>query len=56
MVIDLAHTFGMEVVAEGVENKKQAEQLKEMGCDMAQGYYFARPLTSEALSEFLLTK
>jgi EAL domain-containing protein (putative c-di-GMP-specific phosphodiesterase class I) len=56
MVIDLAHTFGMEVVAEGVENKKQAEQLEEMGCDMAQGYYFARPLPSETLSEFLLTK
>jgi EAL domain-containing protein (putative c-di-GMP-specific phosphodiesterase class I) len=54
MVIDLAHTFGMEIVAEGVENKKQAEQLKEMGCDMAQGYYFARPLPPEELSEFLL--
>ena len=56
MVIDLAHKFGMEIVAEGVENKKQAEQLKEMGCDMAQGYYFARPLPPEALSEFLLTR
>ncbi len=56
MVIDLAHAFGMEVVAEGVESKKQAEQLKEMGCDMAQGYYFARPLPPEALSEFLLAR
>ena len=56
MVIDLAHTFGMEVVAEGVENEKQAEQLKEMSCDMAQGYYFARPLPPEALSEFLLAR
>jgi diguanylate cyclase (GGDEF)-like protein/PAS domain S-box-containing protein len=56
MVIDLAHTCGMEVVAEGVESKKQAEQLKEMGCDMAQGYYFARPLPPEALSEFLLAR
>jgi diguanylate cyclase (GGDEF)-like protein/PAS domain S-box-containing protein len=56
MVIDLAHTFGMEAVAEGVESKKQAEQLKEMGCDMAQGYYFARPLPPEALSEFLLAR
>ena len=54
MVIDLAHKFGMEIVAEGVENKKQAEQLKEMGCDMAQGYYFARPLPPEELFEFLL--
>ena len=56
MVIDLAHAFGMEAVAEGVESKKQAEQLKEMGCDMAQGYYFARPLPPEALSEFLLAR
>ena len=56
MVIDLAHNLGMEAVAEGVENKKQAEQLKEMGCDMAQGYYFARPLPPEALSEFLLSR
>jgi predicted signal transduction protein with EAL and GGDEF domain len=55
-VIDLAHTFGMEVVAEGVESKKQAEQLREMGCDLAQGFYFARPLSPEALSEFLLTR
>ena len=56
MVIDLAHTFGMEAVAEGVENEKQAQQLKEMSCDMAQGYYFARPLPPEALSEFLLAR
>jgi diguanylate cyclase (GGDEF)-like protein len=54
MVIDLAHTFGMEIVAEGVESKEQAQQLREMGCDMAQGFYFARPLPPEALSEFLL--
>jgi diguanylate cyclase (GGDEF)-like protein/PAS domain S-box-containing protein len=56
MVIDLAHAFEMEAVAEGVESKKQAEQLKEMGCDMAQGYYFARPLPPEAVSEFLLAR
>jgi diguanylate cyclase (GGDEF)-like protein len=53
MVIDLAHTFGMEVVGEGVENKKQAEQLREMGCDMAQGYYFHKPMPSEATSALL---
>jgi EAL domain-containing protein (putative c-di-GMP-specific phosphodiesterase class I) len=52
-IVDLAHTFGMEVIAEGVESQEQVEQLKEMGCDLVQGYYFAKPLAPEATSEFL---
>jgi EAL domain-containing protein (putative c-di-GMP-specific phosphodiesterase class I) len=39
MVVDLAHTLGMEVIAEGVERADQLAQLVEMGCDMAQGYF-----------------
>jgi EAL domain-containing protein (putative c-di-GMP-specific phosphodiesterase class I) len=53
MVIDLAHTLGMKVVAEGVEGWAQETLLREMGCDMAQGYYFAGPLSPEELSKFL---
>jgi EAL domain-containing protein (putative c-di-GMP-specific phosphodiesterase class I) len=53
MVIDLAHTLGMKVVAEGVEGWAQAALLREMGCDMAQSFYFARPLPPEELSRFL---
>jgi len=53
MTIELAHTLGMEVIAEGVETEGQAELLKEMGCDMAQGYHFAKPLPPEAALEFL---
>jgi diguanylate cyclase (GGDEF)-like protein/PAS domain S-box-containing protein len=53
MLVDLAHTLGMTIVAEGVESEEQAEQLKEMGCDLAQGFYFAKPLPPEAVSEFL---
>ena len=53
-VIDLAHTFGMEAVAEGVETEEQAGVLGQMGCDMAQGYHFARPLPPEAVPPFLV--
>jgi EAL domain-containing protein (putative c-di-GMP-specific phosphodiesterase class I) len=51
-VIDLSHTLGMKVVAEGVENTDQAEQLKEMGCELAQGYHYAGPLPIQALLGF----
>jgi diguanylate cyclase (GGDEF)-like protein len=54
MVIELAHTLGMKVIAEGVESEAQAEQLKEMGCDRAQGFYFARPLFGEDVPTFLV--
>jgi EAL domain-containing protein (putative c-di-GMP-specific phosphodiesterase class I) len=53
MIIDLAHTFDMEVVAEGVESEAQAVQLKELGCELAQGYHFMKPLPPQAVSEFL---
>jgi len=52
-IIDLGHTLGMEVIAEGVESEGQADQLKEMGCELAQGYHFAKPLPPQAASEFL---
>ena len=53
MIADLARTLGMEIVAEGVESEEQAERLREMGCDLAQGYHFAEPLPREAVSGFL---
>ncbi|TDG15907.1 GGDEF domain-containing protein [Seongchinamella unica] len=43
-VIDLAHNFSMKVVAEGVESTEIAERLKDLGCDILQGYVFDRPL------------
>jgi diguanylate cyclase (GGDEF)-like protein len=51
MVIDLAHTLGMKIIAEGVESEEQAEQLRQMGCDLGQGYHFAEPLPPEEASD-----
>ena len=43
-IIDLAHAFGLTTVAEGVETADQAAHLGALGCGLAQGYYFCRPL------------
>jgi diguanylate cyclase (GGDEF)-like protein/PAS domain S-box-containing protein len=52
-IIDLAHILGMKVVAEGVENEGQAARLRDLGCDLGQGYHFAEPLQPEAVPRFL---
>jgi EAL domain-containing protein (putative c-di-GMP-specific phosphodiesterase class I) len=53
-VVQLAHSIGMEVVAEGVETREQVEFLKESGCDVLQGYYFSRPLPPEEIRQVVL--
>ncbi|MCG8553059.1 MAG: bifunctional diguanylate cyclase/phosphodiesterase [Desulfobacterales bacterium] len=52
-IIDLGHNLSMNVVAEGVENKETAVRLKTMGCDILQGFYFAKPLNHEDLVQWL---
>jgi EAL domain-containing protein (putative c-di-GMP-specific phosphodiesterase class I) len=53
MVIELAHTLGMEVIVEGVEDWGQAALLEEMGCDFGQGYHFSKPLRPDEVPRFL---
>ena len=51
--IDLGHGLDMKVVAEGVESKEQKDCLKEMNCDMIQGFYYSKPLKQEDFIEKL---
>ncbi len=52
-IIILAKNLKMEVVAEGIENEKQYQQLFELGCKLGQGYLFARPLAKAGVEEIL---
>ncbi len=53
-VIGLAHAFGLTAVAEGVEQLSQVDRLRALGCDGAQGHYFARPQPSSELTGLLV--
>ena len=52
-VTGMAHALGMAVVAEGVETEAQRDELTAIGCDAAQGYLFARPLTPAACATMM---
>jgi diguanylate cyclase (GGDEF)-like protein/PAS domain S-box-containing protein len=52
-IIDLANAMGILTVAEGVETRDQAAELKRLGCQVAQGFYFSRPLRAEEFDELL---
>lgn len=53
--IDLAHNMGLVVTAEGVENPEIFHRLKELGCDLAQGFYIEKPMTMDELLHWLAT-
>jgi len=52
-IVALGHTLGLRVIAEGVETAAQAAALRDLGCDFAQGYHFARPLPATEVGTLL---
>src|SRR5680860_835242 len=52
-MIDLAHALNLTVVAEGAESAQEVDALRAMGCDAAQGFYFAKPMPASELAHYL---
>ena len=53
IIIMLAHNLGLKVVAEGTETEEQLKYLKQLDCEMAQGYFFSKPADQETISKLL---
>ncbi|WP_395699409.1 putative bifunctional diguanylate cyclase/phosphodiesterase [Aquabacterium sp.] len=53
MVVDLGRALGMEIIAEGVETEAQQQVLRALGCHIAQGYLYARPMPADELHRWL---
>ena len=53
-IIELAHTLGLKIIAEGIETKEQQEILLESKCDLGQGYYLGKPMNAESFQNMLM--
>jgi two-component system CheB/CheR fusion protein len=53
MIINMAQTLGLRVVAEGVETAQQLEVLRAEGCEIGQGYFFHKPMAPESFAQLL---
>jgi EAL domain-containing protein (putative c-di-GMP-specific phosphodiesterase class I) len=53
IIVLLAHNLGLKVVAEGTETAEHVERVRDLGCEMAQGYHYSKPIPPEAISEML---
>ena len=53
-VIALAKSLNLAVTAEGIETSEQLDELRTLGCDKGQGYYFARPMTANDCRNWIL--
>lgn len=54
-IVGMAQALGIETIAEGIESEAQLETLRELGCNLGQGYFFSRPLTGQRFVEMLET-
>jgi len=55
-IVTMAHTLGMKTIAEGVKLEDQFIFLKEIGCEIAQGYLFSKPIPAKEMVKLLTTK
>jgi PAS domain S-box-containing protein len=53
LIVTLGHSLGMKVVGEGTETEDHVNRLKAMGCEMAQGYFFSKPVDEQAIQQLL---
>ncbi len=52
-IVDMARALHMEIVAEGIERVEQLERLRQLRCDLGQGYYFAHPVDATTIEELI---
>nr|CRH05850.1 conserved protein of unknown function [Candidatus Magnetococcus massalia] len=52
-VIELGHSLGLKVIAEGVEEAEELEKIRQMGCDLVQGYWYSKPLDEKAFASYV---
>jgi len=55
-IVALGHALGMAIIAEGIEDRTQLAHLQGLGCELGQGFLFARPLEATAIGRFLATR
>jgi EAL domain-containing protein (putative c-di-GMP-specific phosphodiesterase class I) len=53
-IVSLAHALGLRTVAEGIEDDDQCRAVRALGCDLGQGFLFARPMPADDLSRLLV--
>ena len=52
-IVKLAHTLGLQTIAEGIEEPEQLQHLRELDCEMGQGFLFARPAEPDGIAQLL---